>query len=73
MCHGNGSNTRKSYIDRQVLLLKCPTCTLRNPATLVTIEASFPYDDTGVECSDAFSPTTTVTETSNVNVEAVGT
>jgi hypothetical protein len=52
---------------------KCPTCVLRNPQTLVTVEASFPYADTGVQCSDDFSPTTTVTETSDVNVEAVGT
>jgi len=52
---------------------KCPTCTLKNPETLVTIEASFPYADTGVQCQDNFSPNTTVTETSNVNVEAVGT
>jgi hypothetical protein len=64
-----------SHKDRFVSVhdTKCPTCALRNPQTLVTVEASFPYADTGVQCSDEFSPTTTVTETSNVNVEAVGT
>jgi hypothetical protein len=48
----------------------CPVCLLRPGPSAV--EASFPYTDPGVECSDDMHGTVAVVEDSSVNVERVG-
>jgi hypothetical protein len=50
----------------------CPTCTITGQDT-VAVEASFPYTDAGIVCTDPISvDASVVTPTTTVNVEAPG-
>jgi len=57
---------------------ECPRCSVRNNhgGSAFIIEASFPYHDAGVICSDSLdgaSPSSAVVTRNNVNIDATGT
>jgi len=64
---GTSTASRSVYVRDS----KCPSCTLLGQLEM-TVEASFPYDDEGIHCTDSFSTVTTQV-IGSVDVEQQGT
>merc|ERR1712070_1036150 len=71
----NCTNTANKTTSKQrsvfVMDTRCPTCVVHD-GTLLTVEASFPFDDPGALCVDSFS-SVTLNVSGELDVEHVGT